>query len=135
MKPLIPDRVMQQLAAIADRSRRSSCVILHRDRVRNDRGGSTLGPESRRGPFPCRLDPSGLSGQEGLRGEQMTSTAYATVALPLGIEAPVADDKLEVTTVLPDGVTTTVETFNVVGDPFATSYAVELQVPVTRIGG
>lgn len=134
VRPLIPDRTLKQLQGIAERSHKSTARIGHKVRTPNSKGGSTLGPETWRGPYPCRLDASGLSGGERVRGEQLTSVAYSVVALPLSVEPPESTDRIEVTTVLPDGVTTVTEVFNVVGDPFATSYAVELQIPVTKVG-
>jgi hypothetical protein len=130
--PLIPDRVLSQIKDIADRTRRSTCRIQFREKIKDTRGGTKLGPEQWRGPYPCRLDPSGLSGQEGLRGEQMVSTAYAAVALPLDVVPPDNEDKIEVTTPLVGG-GVQVQTFNVIGNPFTPSYGVETYVSVTKV--
>lgn len=130
--PLIPDRVLAQIKGIADRTRRSTCRIQFREKIKDTRGGTKLGPEQWRGPYPCRLDPSGLTGGESVRGEQMASTAYAAVALPLDVVPPENENVIEVTTPLVGG-GTQVQTFNVVGNAFTPSYGVETYISVVKV--
>lgn len=92
-----------------------------------------MGPPVFDKPIPCRLDPSGLSGGEFEQGSRLASVGNASVAIKMDAIPPDNEDQVEVTTVLPNGVKL-VELFEVVGSPFATSYAVEIAFPVQKIG-
>lgn len=133
-RPLIPDRTLRQLVSIADRSKRSSALIGRRTLTEVGRGQSNLSdPVWDPAPVKCRVDPSGLSVQERVRGGRVTPVGNAFIAIPLDATAPSPNDVVRVTTTLPNG-DVSVDEFEVVGEPFATSYAVEISFPVVKIG-
>lgn len=122
---------MALLARVDEGQMPSRCRVLRRERTTTS-GRTSYGAEAVvAGPVDCRLEPSGLRPEEGERLGRIYETGHAIVALPLGTTVD-NQDRIEVTTEVEATGATEVETFEVISDPFADSYATSETVVVKR---
>lgn len=133
MEDLLTPEDLAEFRALDESAMPSTCRVLRREIVPAGDETAFTTPVLIDGPVPCRLvDGSGQTRPAEVLGRPGDEPP-ATVALPL--DTQVADmEFIEVTTVLHTaaGPITQVETFDVVGDPWAPSYATNLQVRVWR---
>jgi len=131
VRPLLSTATLARLRQLDERAMPSSCRVLRRAATTSG-GRTSYGDETViAGPVACRLTPSTLrQPDEGERLGRFAETTHGSVSLPLDAmpagETLRGKDRIEVTT---EG---SVETFEVVGDPWAGSYSTNLTVTVQR---
>ena len=126
---LIPTSVLTMARRLHERAMTSRCQVYERYETTDPRTGQTkLSPPRPRGlPVRCLVDRSGgLSPAETRIAERISEITYATIQLPVGVEIH-GSDQIDATTTIGD--TTSIERFDVIGEPGPGSYSTAISVP------